>query len=137
VQPHRAELLSANSIFNGPVFNTHSATPDCFQIEMFHPVYRTTKETAGGELLNEERPVIILTRRNLHQPLMFDSKYHNSASKALQAWALPPSSADVDLAAGGVSPTVSGDVHMVVVAIAGSGRTAGRVVRTAPDAILQ
>jgi hypothetical protein len=119
------------------VFNTHLATPDCFQIETFGPVYWTTKLKIGGGLSNEECPAIILTRRKLHQPLMFDSKHHNSASKALRAWVLPLSSADVDLAAGGVSPTVSGDVYVVVVAIAGSGRAAGRVVRTAPDAILQ
>jgi hypothetical protein len=119
------------------VFNTHSATPDRFQIETFRPVCWTTNQSADDELSNEERSVIILTRRNLHQPLMFESKHHSSASKALEAWDLPRSSADVDLAAGGVSPTVSGDVHVVIVAIAGSGRTAGRVVRTSPDAILQ
>ena len=119
------------------MFNTHYATPDCFQIETFRPVYWTTKQATGGELSNEERQIIILTRRNMHQPLMSDSKHHNSASKALRAWALPLSSADIDLAAGGVSPTVSGDVHVVVVPVAVSGRAAGRVVRTAPDAILQ
>jgi hypothetical protein len=119
------------------MFNTHYATRDRFQIETFHPVYWTANKTTGGELSNEVRPIIIVTRRNLHQPLMFDSKHHNSASKALRARALPLSSADVDLAAGGVSPTVSGDVHVVVVPVAVSGRTAGRVVGTAPDAILQ
>jgi hypothetical protein len=119
------------------VFNTHYATRDRFQIEMFRPVYWTANRTTGGELSNEARPIIIMTRRNLHQPLMFESKHHSSASKALRTRALPLSSADVDLAAGGISATVSGDVHVVVVAITGSGRTAGRVVRTAPDAILQ
>jgi hypothetical protein len=124
-------------IFSGPVFNTHYATRDRCQIETFHPISWTAKRKYRHGLSDQARPIITMTRRNLHQPLMFESKHHKSASKTLWARALPPSSADVGLAAGGVSATVSGDVHVVVVAITGSGRTAGRVVRTAPDAILQ
>jgi hypothetical protein len=98
----------------------HYATRDRFQIETFHPVYWTANRITAGGLSSEARQIIIMTRRNLHQPLMFESKHHNSASKALRAPALPLSSADVDLAAGGVSATVGGDVHVVVVAVAGS-----------------
>jgi hypothetical protein len=102
------------------VLNTHYATRDRFQIETFHPVYWTANRTTGGELSNEARSIIIMTRRNLHQPLMFESKHHNSASKALRARALPLSSAKVDFPALGVSATVGGDVNVVVVAVAGS-----------------
>ena len=102
------------------MLNTHYATRDRFQIETFRPVYLTANRTTGGELSNEARPIIIMTRRNLHQPLMFKSKHHNSASKALRARALPLSSAKVDFPALGVSATVGGDVDVVVVAVAGS-----------------
>ena len=68
VQPHRGRVSCDRFIFSGPVFNTHHDTPDRFQIETFCPVYWTTKLPAGGEVSNEERPVTILNRRNLHQP---------------------------------------------------------------------
>jgi hypothetical protein len=100
------------------VFNPRYATPDRFQIETFHLSYWTTNKTTGGELSNEARPIIIMNRRNLHQPLMFESKHHNSASKALRARALPLSSADVHFPALGVSAAVGGDVDVVVVAVA-------------------
>jgi hypothetical protein len=102
------------------VLNTHYATRDRFQIETFRPVYWTANRTTGGELSNEARPLIIMTRRNLHQPLMFESKHHNSASKALRARALLLSSAKVDFPALGVSAAVGGDVDVVVVAVTGS-----------------
>ena len=46
-------------------------------------------------------------------------------------------SADVDLAAGGVSATVRRDVDVVIVAVPACFRAAGRVVHATPDAVLQ
>jgi hypothetical protein len=42
VAPDRASF--GQLIFNGPVFNTHYATRDRFQIETFRPVYWTANK---------------------------------------------------------------------------------------------
>jgi hypothetical protein len=59
VAPGRASF--GQLIFSGPVFNTHYATRDCFQIETFHPVYWTEKRITGVEISNEERSIIVMT----------------------------------------------------------------------------
>src|ERR1700744_1952377 len=46
-------------------------------------------------------------------------------------------SANVDFSASGIAATVGGDVHVVVVAVAGTRRPARRVVGAAPDDVLQ
>src|ERR1035441_9379199 len=54
-----------------------------------------------------------------------------------RSWVRGDGLANVNLPAGGISAAVGSDVDVVVVAVAGSRRPAGRVIGAAPDNVLQ